>query len=229
MRIVILTGAGISAESGIPTFRADDGLWSGFNVEDVATPAGYKRNPQLVLDFYNNRRAEVKNANPNAAHEAIARLQNSGRHDDVTLITQNVDDLHERGGSPKVIHMHGSLANALCANCGAFYPANEIMKIDDKCPECDVAKVRPDIVWFGEIPYSMDYIESKIEVADLFIAIGTSGNVYPAAGFARAAKMAKVKTVELNLYATNDTKNFDEQIEGLATVIVPEFVNNLLK
>jgi NAD-dependent deacetylase len=228
MRIVILTGAGISAESGIPTFRADDGLWSGFNVEDVATPAGYKRNPQLVLDFYNNRRSDVKNAMPNAAHEAIARLQNSGRHD-VTLITQNVDDLHERGGSPKVIHMHGSLANALCANCGAFYPANEIMRLDDKCLECDTAKVRPDIVWFGEIPYSMDYIESKIEVADLFIAIGTSGNVYPAAGFARAAKMAKAKTVELNLYATNDTKNFDEQIEGLATVIVPEFVNNLLK
>jgi NAD-dependent deacetylase len=228
MRIVILTGAGISAESGIPTFRAEDGLWSGFNVEDVATPAGYKRNPQLVLDFYNNRRSDVKNAMPNAAHEAIARLQNSGRHD-VTLITQNVDDLHERGGSPKVIHMHGSLANALCANCGAFYPANEIMRLDDKCPECDVAKVRPDIVWFGEIPYSMDYIESQIEVADLFIAIGTSGNVYPAAGFARTAKIAKAKTVELNLYATNDTKNFDEQIEGLATVIVPEFVNNLLK
>jgi len=228
MRIVILTGAGISAESGIPTFRAEDGLWSGFNVEDVATPAGYKRNPQLVLDFYNNRRSDVKNAMPNAAHEAIARLQNDGRHD-VTLITQNVDDLHERGGSPKVIHMHGSLANALCANCGAFYPANEIMRLDDKCPKCDVAKIRPDIVWFGEIPYSMDYIESKIEVADLFIAIGTSGNVYPAAGFARVAKMVMAKTVELNLYATNDTKNFDEQIEGLATVIVPEFVNNLLK
>lgn len=228
MRIVILTGAGISAESGIPTFRADDGLWSGFNVEDVATPAGYKRNPQLVLDFYNNRRAEVKNANPNAAHEAIARLQNDGRHD-VTLITQNVDDLHERGGSPKVTHMHGSLANALCANCGAFYPANEIMKLDDKCPECDAAKVRPDIVWFGEIPYSMDYIESKIEVADLFIAIGTSGNVYPAAGFSRAAKIAKAKTVELNLCATNDTKNFDEQIEGFATIIVPAFVDELLK
>lgn len=227
MRIVILTGAGISAESGIPTFRAEDGLWNNFKVEDVATPDGYKRNPQLVLDFYNNRRADVKNANPNAAHEAIARLQNDGRHD-VTLITQNVDDLHERGGSPHVVHMHGSLANALCANCGSFYPANDIMKLDDKCPECDTAKVRPDIVWFGEIPYHMDFIESKIAVADLFIAIGTSGNVYPAAGFARAAKMAKAVTIELNLQATHDTKNFDKQIEGPASIIVPDFVDQIL-
>lgn len=228
MKIVILTGSGISAESGIPTFRGSDGLWNGFKVEDVATPEGFKKNKQLVLDFYNSRRKDVKSVVPNDAHFAIAKLQNSGLHD-VTLITQNVDDLHERAGSKNVFHMHGSLANALCSHCGEVFPANEVMMVEDVCAECGEKTVRPDIVWFGEIPYYMDEIDYKLRDADIFVSIGTSGNVYPAAGFVKIAKKKKAKTVELNLEPTGGYHDFSERKIGLATKVVPEWVDDILK
>lgn len=228
MKIVILTGSGISAESGIPTFRGSDGLWNGYNVTDVATPEGYYRNKQLVLDFYNERRKDVSLVEPNEAHFAIAKLQKSNMHE-VMLITQNVDDLHERAGSKNVLHMHGSLANAICAKCGEVFPANEHMLVTDPCPECGETQVRPDIVWFGEIPYYMDEIDYQLRNCDIFVSIGTSGNVYPAAGFVKIAKKKKAKTVELNLEATGNYYDFSQRKLGLATVVVPEWVEEILK
>lgn len=227
MKIIILTGAGISAESGVPTFRSSDGLWSGHKVEEVATPKGYKKNPSLVLDFYNKRRLEVKTVTPNEAHISIANLQNSTKHK-VVLITQNVDNLHERAGSPEVIHMHGSLAKSKCNVCNDVFDANEIMEITDTCSSCFSGTLRPDIVWFGEIPYHMDKITKSFEDADLFVAIGTSGNVYPAAGFVQIAKKLGLHTLELNLIKTGNN-DFMECREGPASVIVTKWVNQLLE
>ncbi|HSF94319.1 MAG TPA: NAD-dependent deacylase, partial [Thermohalobaculum sp.] len=180
--IVILTGAGISAESGLGTFRDRDGLWTRYDLAEVATPEGYARNPDLVLDFYNARRANCREAAPNPAHAAIARLQQAfpGR---VTLVTQNIDDLHERGGSAQVLHMHGQIMRALCAACGHRWGWAGDMTQADACPGCASAgRVRPDVVWFGEMPYGMEEIWARIAACDLFVAIGTSGSVYPAAG-----------------------------------------------
>lgn len=225
MRVTILTGAGISAESGLRTFRASDGLWENHRIEEVATPEGFARHPELVQRFYNERRAQAAAAEPNAAHRALARLAG---HAELVLITQNVDDLHERGGSAGVIHMHGALNNALCAACGQRWPAPAVMAATDPCPACARTATRPDIVWFGEIPYRMDEIWQAVEQADVFAAIGTSGQVYPAAGLAQHARRKGVHTVELNLATSAVSRDFAERIEGPATKIVPEWVDSLI-
>ena len=224
MRITILTGAGISAESGLATFRAADGLWENHRVEDVATPEAFKRDPELVHRFYNMRRAAAAEARPNAAHLALADL---ARRHDLTLVTQNVDDLHERGGSPQVIHMHGALNGALCAACGHRWAAPLVMAPDDPCAACARPATRPDIVWFGEMPYHMERIWDALESADLFAAIGTSGNVYPAAGFAQHARRRGVECLELNLDASTNARDFHRRITGPASRTVPEWIASL--
>lgn len=225
MRITILTGAGISAESGLATFRASDGLWEQHRIEDVATPEAFVRDPVLVHDFYNARRQKAAGAQPNPAHRALAEL---ARHHDLTLVTQNVDDLHERAGSPDVIHMHGSLARALCAACGHRWDAPAVMSPADPCPRCAAPATRPDIVWFGEMPYYMERIWDALEAADLFAAIGTSGNVYPAAGFAQHAARMGADCVELNLEASANARDFDLRILGPASATVPDWVASLI-
>ena len=227
--IVILTGAGISAESGMGTFRDKDGLWTKVNLEDVATPEGFARDPKMVHDFYNQRRAGARDAQPNEAHRALARLQ-SEHSGMVTLITQNVDNLHEAGGSPDVIHMHGELLRALCSACGEQWAWVEDMGLSDTCPACaSLGTVRPDVVWFGEMPYHLERIAEAIEGATLFVAIGTSGNVYPAAGYVSEARMRGIPTVEINLEETEASRLFDHHVTGPATESVPRFVNAVLK
>ena len=226
--IVILTGAGISAESGMGTFRDKDGLWTKVRLEDVATPEGFARNPEMVHDFYNQRRAGCRDARPNAAHRALAKLatEHGGK---VTLITQNVDNLHEAGGSPEVIHMHGELLRALCSACGYQWDWTEDMGLDDVCTGCDaIGTVRPDVVWFGEMPYHLERIADAIEAASLFVAIGTSGNVYPAAGYVSEARMRGIPTCEINLEETEASRLFDYHITGPATESVPSFVEAVL-
>ena len=226
--IVILTGAGVSAESGLGTFRDAGGLWTKYDLADVATPEGYLRDPALVLDFYNARRANCRKAAPNAAHEAIARLQRDypGR---VTLVTQNIDDLHERGGSPDVIHMHGQILRALCAECGHQWGWTGEMTEDDICHSCGtVGAVRPDVVWFGEMPYHMETILVRAGDCDLFVAIGTSGAVYPAAGFVTEARHRGVRTLEINLEPSENAHDFDERLLGPASETVPSWVEGLL-
>ncbi len=225
MRITVLTGAGISAESGLATFRASDGLWEQHRIEDVATPEAFARDPGLVLRFYDMRRAAAAAAQPNAAHKALARL---AAHHDLTLVTQNVDDLHERGGSPRVIHMHGALNRACCAACGHRWPAPATMAVTDPCPACSRPASRPDIVWFGEIPQHMEEIWAALEDSDLFVAIGTSGNVYPAAGFAQHAGRNGADCLELNMDASSNARDFDRRILGPATKTVPDLVDSLI-
>lgn len=224
MRITVLTGAGISAESGIRTFRASDGLWEDHRIEEVATPEGFARDPVLVHRFYNLRRAAAAAAQPNAAHIALAQLEEIA---DLTLITQNVDDLHERGGSRSVVHMHGTLNSALCAGCGHRWTAPLVMSPADICPACLCPATRPDIVWFGEMPYHMEAIWEAVETADVFAAIGTSGQVYPAAALAQHAVRAGAHAVELNLTDTAASRDFAERIEGPASVVVPQWVERL--
>lgn len=223
-RIVVLTGAGLSAESGLATFRDSGGLWERHRVEDVATPQAFRRDPALVLRFYDQRRAHAGQVRPNPAHEALARLS---RRPGVTLITQNVDALLDRAGAKDVIHMHGRLDSALCAACGHRWPAPATMPVGMACPGCGRPAARPDIVWFGEMPYHMDRIDEALSQADLFAAIGTSGNVYPAAGFVDLARMAGAETVELNLAATAPGR-FDRVILGPASRTVPEWVASLI-
>lgn len=227
LNVVILTGAGISAESGLPTFRDSNGLWEGHHVEDVATPEAFERNPVLVHRFYNLRRAAVRLVQPNAAHLALARLQNEhlGR---VTLITQNVDDLHERAGSGEVIHMHGNVMETLCASCRETGHCDHDMSELDCCSSCRlVGHMRPNIVWFGEIPYHLDTIQSALHDADIFAAIGTSGQVYPAAGFVRTVPENTI-TVEINNQSTSISRDFMQHRIGPATEIVPKWVDQLL-
>lgn len=223
--IVILTGAGISAESGLGTFRDVGGLWSQYSLEEVATPEGFARNPSLVHDFYNARRANLMAAEENPAHRALARLAKAR---DVALITQNIDDLHERAGSRDVIHMHGELMRALCAVCGARWDAPAEMAPEDPCPACGVAATRPDVVWFGEIPYHMERIETLLAGASHFAAIGTSGQVWPAAGFVAEARAAGASCVELNLEASDISGEFHAQRLGPASEIVPLWVDELI-
>lgn len=229
MKIVILTGAGISAESGLGTFRDEDGLWAKYRIEDVATPEAFARNPQLVHDFYNMRRAEAAKASPNAAHSALARLQAHPDHD-VFLVTQNVDGLHEAGGSSpdEVLHMHGALSRAICAACGHRFAAPDEMQPMDPCPACAQPATRPDIVWFGEYPQGMRSIDDALASADLFAAIGTSGEVYPAAGFVAEARQRGIPTVELNLQPSAGAALFDDVRLGPATRIVPDWVAELI-
>ncbi len=226
-QIVILTGAGISAESGLGTFRDVGGLWSRYDWRDLATPEGFSRDPDFVLAFYNWRRERVRAARPNPAHEALARLQRHWRGG-VTLITQNVDDLHEQAGSTDVIHMHGTHLTALCAACGHRWPAPETMEVADPCPACARPATRPDVVWFGETPYHMERIGAALAASDLFVSIGTSGTVYPAAGFAAAARKAGARTLELNLEPSENAGLFDEVRHGPASTIVPDWVAALL-
>ncbi|WP_424938990.1 NAD-dependent deacylase [Aliiroseovarius sp. S253] len=225
--ILILTGAGISAESGLGTFRDVDGLWTKYDLEDVATPEGFARNPELVHAFYNARRANCLDAAPNAAHGALGRLQTEYKGL-VTLVTQNVDDLHERGGARDVIHMHGELAGTLCAACDHRWPAPPEMSSTAPCPSCSAPRTRPDIVWFGEMPYQMDEIYLALETADLFVAIGTSGTVYPAAGFVGEARALGIPTLELNLEPSDTAGIFDDARFGPATQIVPTWVDEVL-
>jgi NAD-dependent deacetylase len=223
--IFILSGAGLSAESGLRTFRAADGLWEDHRVEDVATFEAFERDPEVVQRFYNMRRTQAAAAMPNAAHEALAKLQ-ADYDGPVTLVTQNVDDLLERGGAREVIHMHGSVMGALCASCDHRWPAPMEMHVSDPCPACGAPHTRPDIVWFGEIPYHMDAIQDALENSDLFVSIGTSGMVYPAAGFSQMARHLRMQTLELNLEASGAM--FDAVIEGPATQVVPKWVADVL-
>ncbi len=229
--IVILTGAGISAESGISTFRDKDGIWSKYDVEDVATPQGFARNPMLVHDFYNSRRAGLKTVVPNAGHIALARLEAEGASRGVTvhLITQNVDNLHEAAGSKNLIHMHGELSKAWCTTCDQRMAWHTDMTPETSCPLCRASGgMRPDVVWFGEMPYHMDRLYDLVSACDLFLSIGTSGNVYPAAGFVSGARQAGAHTVELNLEPSDGATRFAEVIHGPGTRIVPAYVERLL-
>ncbi|MBU2962954.1 NAD-dependent deacylase [Citreicella sp. C3M06] len=225
-KIVILTGAGISAESGLGTFRDEGGLWAQHRIEDVATPEGFAKDPALVHRFYNMRRAEAAKAQPNAAHLALARLQRefSG---EVVIVTQNVDALHEAAGA-EVIHMHGALASALCAACGHRWGAPLVMAPGEPCPACGAGAGRPDIVWFGEMPYFMEQIEDHLLGCDLFAAIGTSGQVYPAAGFVQQARYAGARTIEMNLRDSDSSHAFEDHLIGPASKVVPSWVETLL-
>jgi NAD-dependent deacetylase len=225
--IVMLTGAGVSAESGVPTFRGPDGLWEGHRVEDVATPQAFARDPALVQKFYDARRSALARVAPNAAHRALARLD-AEWPGDLLLVTQNVDDLHERGGSKRLLHMHGELQRALCTGCGAAPAWEGDLSGDPACPRCAARKLRPDIVWFGEMPYHMDVIEAAIARCDLFVSIGTSGAVYPAAGFVDLARHAGAQTLEINLDPSAGTPLFDEARLGPAGVLVPAWVDEML-
>lgn len=226
-KIVILTGAGISAESGLGTFRDEGGLWSQHRIEDVATPEGFARDPALVHGFYNARRVQAAGARFNAAHAALARLQRDWSGD-VVIVTQNVDGLHEAAGTRDVIHMHGELAGALCAACGHRWAAPAQMAPAEPCPACAVPAGRPDVVWFGEMPYHRDAILDHLSEADLFAAIGTSGNVYPAAGFVEEARRSGALTVELNLEPSAVVSSFEETRFGPASEVVPLWVAELL-
>lgn len=228
--IVILTGAGISVESGIKSFRDNNGLWENHDIEDVATPEAFIRNPALVHQFYNMRRKQLLSPDilPNTAHKAIAELQKS--HPDVYLITQNIDNLHERGGSEQVHHMHGELLKASCTKCPSITEINEDMSSDSICESCqNKGSKRPNIVWFGEMPIGMDEIFNKLITCDLFISIGTSGNVYPAAGFVKEARTYGAHTVELNLEPSMGATLFAETHQGPATQVVPDYIQNILK
>ena len=225
--IVILTGAGISAESGLATFRGPGGLWEGHRVEDVCTPEALAHDPVLVHRFYDERRAALGRVEPNPAHRAIARLQRDWPGE-VLLVTQNVDDLHERAGSPQVLHMHGALLSALCAHCGVRSRWEGDLPPATCCGDCDVAALRPDIVFFGEMPYEMERIEAALARADLFVSIGTSGAVYPAAGFVQATRHHGAATLELNLEPSAGSAWFDETRLGPAGELVPAWVDALL-
>ncbi|MGC1270509.1 MAG: NAD-dependent deacylase [Croceibacterium sp.] len=225
--IVILTGAGISAESGLRTFRADDGLWEDHRVEDVASPAGFRRDPDLVQRFYDQRRVDVQAARPNAAHEALARLD-AAWNGELLIVTQNIDDLHERAGASRVLHMHGEALSAWCTACDARHAWTGTLRDGPPCAACGTAALRPDIVWFGEMPYQMDRIFAAIARADLFISIGTSGAVYPAAGFVQQAASSGARTLELNLERSQGSGWFDETRLGPASVLVPDWVEEVL-
>ncbi|MGE4480586.1 NAD-dependent deacylase [Acidocella sp.] len=229
MNLVVLTGAGISAESGISTFRAADGLWENHRIEDVASPEGFMRDPALVHHFYNLRRAQLHEVVPNKAHQALAALERAWRgRGAFLLVTQNVDDLHERAGSRALRHMHGELRRLLCTACGETGPWHDDAGVDTPCPDCGAEAMRPDIVWFGEIPHHMDEIMEALGQADLFCAIGTSGVVYPAAGFAAQARRNGRNCV---LYEINPTptggRYFDHVIAAPASEGVPELLCRL--
>lgn len=227
-KIVILTGAGISAESGVSTFRDPKGIWSKYDYRDVATPEGFARDPEAVLSFYNMRRNLHGDAQPNRAHYALADLE-SNFPGSVVVITQNVDHLHEAAGSAHVIHMHGEIMKRLCNACGHRQQWHEDFDIAAVCPQCQSTGVlRPDVVWFGEMPYHMETIVEHLGDADLFVSIGTSGHVYPAAGFVGEAASAGAYTVELNLEPSQGASLFQESIHGQAGTVVPKFVDELL-
>jgi NAD-dependent deacetylase len=226
-RIVVLTGAGISAESGVPTFRDADGLWEGHRVEDVATPEAFEVDPDTVQRFYDARRAALATVEPNPAHRALAELE---QHlaDDLLVVTQNIDDLHERAGSARVLHMHGELLAARCAECGgrSRWPGNLLGA--GPCRTCGRGAYRPDVVWFGEVPYHMDEILDSLVECDVFVSVGTSGAVYPAAGFVQQARGFGARTIELNLVPSEGSLFFHESRQGPAGELVPAWVDEVL-
>lgn len=226
--IVVLTGAGLSAESGLGTFRGHDGLWDQYDIEEVATPEGFARNPPKVHEFYNMRREWLKDAKPNAAHLALARLEKANGSE-VLIVTQNIDGLHEAAGTPHLIHMHGELGRALCARCSASLLWTEGLSLGTSCPVCHKeGYMRPDVVWFGEMPREMERIHEALHRCDLFVSIGTSGMVYPAAGFVAEAAKEGAHTVELNIHPSEGASLFAEAHYGPATEVVPAFVEKLL-
>ena len=226
--IVVLTGAGISAESGLATFRGPDGLWEGHRVEDVATPEAFSRDPALIQAFYDARRARLKSVAPNAAHRALARLD-AEWPGELLIVTQNVDDLHERAGARRVLHMHGELNSAWCLGCDIRVRWEADLGDHPACPRCGAAGgLRPDIVWFGEMPYGMEAIDRALMDADLFVSIGTSGAVYPAAGFVQTARYCGAHTLEMNLDPSLGSFHFHESRIGKAGELVPAWVEEML-
>lgn len=226
--IVILTGAGVSAESGVATFRGPGGLWEGQRVEDVCTPQALARDPMLVHRFYDERRAKLSEVEPNAAHHALARFD-AEWDGELLLVTQNVDDLHERAGSKRLLHMHGELNSALCAACGKRRRWEGALPPGSACGSCGAPLLRPDIVFFGEMPYAMHVIERALGAADLFVSIGTSGAVYPAAGFVHSARRMGIDTLEMNLDPSEGSTMFDDSRRGPAGELVPQWVESLLR
>ena len=228
-KIVVLTGAGMSAESGVPTFRGQDGLWEGHRIEEVATPEAFAANPRLVQHFYNLRRGALKRVEPNAGHDALARLEQEWGGD-FLLVTQNVDDLHERAGSDKLVHMHGELRKVRCGHCESVHPWSDDLATETPCPACaETGGLRPHIVWFGEVPFEMEAIVGALTECDLFLAIGTSGVVYPAAGFATMAALRKgCRLIELNLESTEISPLFHEHRVGPVSQTLPTLVDALL-
>ncbi len=227
-RIVILTGAGVSAESGLGTFRDKDGLWTKYDLRDVATPEGFAKNPKFVLDFYAARRGNSAGAEPNAAHFALAKLE-AEHKGEVLLVTQNIDNLHERAGSQNLLHMHGIMDGDLCNNCGHRQSPATTLSVESICPACtSKGTLRPDVVWFGEMPYHMERIEEALSQCDMFVSIGTSGEVYPAAGFVALAREVGAHTVELNLEPSSGDYMFSEKHYGPASEVVPQWVARLL-
>lgn len=226
--VVVLTGAGISAESGIQTFRGNNGLWESHRIEEVASPEGFARNPEMVQRFYNERRRQLQSTQikPNAAHSALADFERAWG-DEFLLVTQNVDDLHERAGSQRMLHMHGELMRVRCQSCETSHPHKDDILADSRCTACDAeGELRPDVVWFGEMPLHMDTIAQALARCDLFVSIGTSGQVYPAAGFAAQAAQYGARTVEINL---EQTAQFDDGYYGLASEEVPQYFERLLE
>lgn len=231
MKIFVLTGAGISAESGLGTFRDKDGVWTKYDLSEVATPEGFARNPAKVRDFYNARRRNLVGAEPNAAHAALARLETelAARGGELFLCTQNVDDLHEKAGARRVVHMHGELAVTRCHHCAATRPDAGPLTAEAVCEACGRdGGARPHVVWFGEMPLHMDAIEDALAEADLFVSIGTSGSVYPAAGFVTEARAMGIATCEINLEPSANAYVFNEKHYGPATEAVPRWVDRVL-
>jgi len=226
--ILVLTGAGVSADSGVATFRGPDGLWEGHRVEAVATPEAFRRDPDLVHAFYDARRAKLHTVQPNAAHQALARLD-AEWPGELLIVTQNVDDLHERGGARRLLHMHGELRRGWCLACGERFGWEREMGVGATCPSCGtVGTVRPDIVWFGEMPYEMERIDHALQRCDLFVSIGTSGAVYPAAGFVQTARYCGARCLEMNLEPSQGSIFFHETRLGRAAELVPLWVEELL-
>lgn len=229
LNLVILTGAGVSAESGLATFRGPDGLWEGHRLEDVCTPEAFSRDPAMVHGFYDARRARLAEVEPNAAHYALAKLD-AAWSGDFLLVTQNVDDLHERAGSKRLTHMHGELERGWCLACNQRFAWEGPMGTSAECPSCGRSGlVRPDIVWFGEMPYEMDRIDAALRECDLFVSIGTSGAVYPAAGFVQTAHHCGAQTLELNLEPSAGSFLFDESRIGPASELVPRWVEEITR
>jgi len=228
-RLVVLTGAGLSAESGVPTFRGVNGLWEGHSIEEVASPAAFRQTPELVHRFYNMRRAALKSVAPNAAHHALVKLEREWPGE-FLHVTQNVDDLNERAGASRLLHMHGELRKVRCTGCDTTFQWEDDLGLDTTCRICQATgKLRPDIVWFGEMPYHMSEIDSALRSVQIFLCIGTSGNVYPAAGFVQqAAHYGCKRLIETNLESTGISRHFTEQRHGPASIEVPRLVDELL-
>mgnify|MGYP006197371781 CR=1 FL=1 len=226
-QIVVLTGAGISAESGVPTFRDSDGLWEGHHIEDVATPEGFERDRLRVQRFYDARRAALREVEPNAAHQALAELEQT-MGSALLVVTQNIDDLHERAGSKNVIHMHGELYKVRCRACDVVSYWDAPLEGEPSCPECGVPDLRPDVVWFGEMPHQMERIIDALSEASHFVSIGTSGAVYPAAGFVQHARRHGARTLELNLERSEGSHFFHEARQGKAGELVPKWAREML-